>query len=176
MTRHKKPTHDYVSSTPPNDWQGGGQNIEVALRFKAPTDPRTVFSPVFYFEVFMNGQPAKPRDDMHFGIVDDCTIAFKMPEPHLCRFSSIYYPVTSKSMDKDLYGGVVFDEQNQTLTLLAKKNKGALATHQFNLNIEVAQEGGRWLQVTLDPDIINPKPDPFIVAGEGDAAAQIPLA
>ena len=59
---------------------------------------------------------------------------------------------------------LILEDCKVTMLLDPKKNQHHhLDTHSFNLNIDYQQGNNKWLPITIDPDVGNPKPPESIL-------------
>jgi hypothetical protein len=130
-----------------------------------------------------------PDDDddefekMNIDVKKDVTIIVDLEPTKKWRWSTKLQAITTKKRYEDFYGKLLYkrgaiyrprpdDETWETYSIqfLAGLNGNLFdAVHGFSLNIDLQQPDGKWLPITLDPDIKNPPPDPDLTE-EGDPA------
>lgn len=121
-------------------------------------------------------------------IITNCKIVFYLPTDKKYRWSDQYDGITTKLPLKKFYGGVRYEDSIEKEEILispyyyefsencdrsveispgytkmiyyAKLNQHGVpgTAHEFNLNIDLKQEDGTWMPITIDPIMKNPPP------------------
>lgn len=121
-------------------------------------------------------------------IITNSKIVFYLPNDNKYRWSDQYDGITTKKSLKKFYGGVKYEGEIEKEEILishyyydfsencsrsvkaspgytkmlyyAKLNEHGMpgTTHEFNLNIDLRQEDGTWMPITIDPIMKNPPP------------------
>jgi hypothetical protein len=176
----RKPPHEPLSSDCPAGWRGGDRVLEVMLTYAAlPHDPATM---VFQFVVKPINYPDYKADPAYldFGISADCTIRFTLDEKVNWRWSHDYWVISAKEDYRRLYGDVQ-KISDRSFEFKAKYDEGGNDTtmHHFNLNIDYGQGAKRWLPITIDPDVGNPRPHqlnmvdgPILIVPSGEVSEE----
>ncbi len=176
-TKTLVPQNEIPVSDPPG-WKEEGRIITSTLSCKINADVKSETIPFLF--VLTNVYKGFNTDDtqdgtysegMNISVCADCTITFRIDATiekfkDRIRFSEKYTALTAKGNLRDwpdYYGG--WDEKNQSLKVRERPEFPGKEPERdgFNLNIDIYQgtdEKGNaiWLPVTLDPDVINPKP------------------
>ena len=118
-------------------------------------------------------------------IMQDAKISFILTGNTMWRWSDCCDGITTKEPLADYYGGIEYSEDPEThifenenvvcggkteskslfsgysvMSFYAKFDKSGVPgrNHGYNLNIELKQPSGKWLPITIDPDMKNPPP------------------
>tara|TARA_R110000796_G_scaffold8843_30_gene29324 strand:+ start:6318 stop:6803 length:486 start_codon:yes stop_codon:yes gene_type:complete len=123
---------------------------------------------LFRFEVTPVNHPAMPSGlpPLSFLILEDCKVTMLLDPKKKWRWSSQYFVISGKDNYRSVYGDVniVSDREFYFFAKHNKKNQHHhLDTHSFNLNIDYQQGNNKWLPITIDPDVGNPKPPESIL-------------
>jgi hypothetical protein len=170
-----KPPHFEIDSRSNNKWDGAGRKIECSLYCRVNCDQNGESIPLYFamentysgFSGKINGTYANCQS---IDVPEDCTITVNV-EPSLyngtplLRMSPGFDVITLKknATDADAY----YDGWDEKQCVFRAKGRPATTGNPtrdgFNLNVELYQgkdsDGvAAWLPITLDPDIINPKP------------------
>jgi hypothetical protein len=161
--KYEKPTHERMLSTDfyPNQWDGERRSIKIILKYKRILEGNKFGS--FYFDIEYSGfgrdYDGSARDiyDMHFIVYDDCYVQLKLDENGLFRWTDEIIELTTKLEVKSYYRA--YNIHNNIVTFKAKKKTSGEAKHKFSLNFDILQDSGEWVPISLDPVIINPRPE-----------------
>lgn len=161
--KYEKPTHERMLSTDfyPNQWNGQARSITITLKYKRILEGDRFGS--FYFDIEYEGFGSKydgiARDiyDMHFIVYDDCYVYVKLDENKIFRWTDGIIELTTKLEVKSYYRA--YSVLNDIVIFKAKKKTSGEAKHKFSLNFDILQDSDQWVPISLDPVIINPRPD-----------------
>jgi hypothetical protein len=173
-----KPPHQPLNSQAPTHWDGAKRVLEVMLTY-AP-HPKAPKMMVFQFVVTPIDYPEYTADPeyLNFGISDDCTLRFTLDPKISWRWSKDYWVISSKKDYRRLYGDVKKIGDHSFEVKAKYDANGSLGTlHHFNLNVDYGQGPDRWLPMTIDPDVGNPRPPgmvgvtgPIVIVPSGEVS------
>ncbi len=166
-----KPPHETIQRKNPDHWNSSSKDvINITIECNTANNPNIPI--LFYYDIeyYVNGQISKDKSNLFFDINSDCRVNMQIGDSckKFLRWSKTYYPITGKKRYRRYFGGVKFDKNSKTLSFAVKKRNASLKVFRFNLNFELFQGIGEnsetlqkekiWLPITLDPDVINPRP------------------
>ncbi len=173
-----KPPHNEIDERKKNKWDGQGKYIISTLYWEVNANVNGDKIPLIFRLQNTYVGFGKPIDGVYFGGMDihvpaDCNIIVNIDmslfdgKP-LFRLSDSFDVITAKHNEldaPDYYDG--WDEDQRMFRAKARTAVSGKPTVKdgFNLNVDIYQglddkKSPVWLPVTLDPDVINPKP-PF---------------
>ncbi|MEN9854930.1 MAG: hypothetical protein RLZZ157_56 [Pseudomonadota bacterium] len=157
MTR-KLPPHFELATLQGFDLPAPAPEIIAELTYELdPQDGKTV---LFKFNVNYVNHTDIPATlpPMSFVILQDCKVTICLDRNIKWRWSQQYHQISAKEAYGDLYGNVQHVDDYE-FCFLAKHNSplSPSKVQRFNLNIDY-QQGDRWLPITIDPDVGNPRP------------------
>lgn len=169
----KIPPHLPLDSEIPHGWDGKDRQLNVTLTYERSTEDSSTMIFKYIVEPKHYDEYLHSSDDLQFGISDDCTINFLLAEHIKWRWSKKYFTITSKKNYKKLYGDVkIINAKLFSIKSMYNRNIIDDIVHSFNLNIDYYQGDGKWLPITIDPDIGNPKPN--LVVGQSGSFKSVP--
>ncbi|OYU51951.1 MAG: hypothetical protein CFE27_08775 [Alphaproteobacteria bacterium PA1] len=158
MTK-KLPPHFQLANLEDFDLTDPKPEIVVELTYELdPKDGKTV---QFKFKVDYLNHPDVPESlpPMSFVVLQDCKITVRLDSTIKWRWSRRYFEISSKADYGALYGGL-HSKDDHEFYFFARENSSEYhksTVQSFNLNLEY-QQGDRWLPITIDPDVGNPRP------------------
>jgi hypothetical protein len=178
----KPPQEDFDVAKHPN-WNGANRKIECQLRCLENAEVGGAVIPLlFYIENRYTGfdsisDGSVKQFDRKIPFDQDCVIEFDVAALSdggtlAFRTSNKFFFVTQKARHSDgTYRLYSTDNGSMRHTLYAKAKRGRVVEHGVNFNVEMFQGrdeagGDIWLPMTLDPEIINPRPPEQIAAAD----------
>lgn len=164
--RYEKPSHVRMLTTDfyENMWNGENRLIKLELGYENNNSGGLFGS--FYFNIIYNGFGEEfddkiiKRYDLSFIVPDDCYVSIiLLNSPELLKWTDGILELTTKEEVKSYYRA--YDVRKETVIFKAKKKTSGSAKHKFSLNFDILQEKGGYVPISLDPVIINPRPDGF---------------
>ena len=127
-----------------------------------PLNPKQA---LFKFNVeYRHHKPiVKPPIPLSFMIFQDCKVTLKLSESIDWRWSQDYFEVTTKANYGTLYGNLTRVDDH-VIHFIATFNSSSEhpGEQKINLNIDYLQAKKRWLPITIDPAIGNPRPPSYV--------------
>lgn len=165
MSYIKPPHHTIPSNDPPKFkkvW-----DIDVTC-FIIPGAADVLIQIVFLTNYRNGGQSESHLSDFIAAIPGDAQITLRLANfGWTCRWSQQFLAVTAKDDYSSHIGGI--QKVGDAIEFKVKARNGLQFHHYLNLNVElnVGTAGGApvWKAVTIDPDVINPRP-PGRIAGD----------
>jgi hypothetical protein len=118
----------------------------------------------FLFDVKYEGfeRDYKPElsTDLGFSIPADCTVYITFEDREIWKWSTEYYAITTKKDLRKKFRKYNLDESNETVSFQAKRDNRPPKKDYFSVNVEILQQdaGEKWLPVSIDPWVLNPRP------------------
>lgn len=133
---------------------------EIVAELTYELDPQDGKTVLFKFNVNYINHTNIPATlpPMSFVILQDCKVTIRLDQNIKWRRSQQYHQISAKEDYGDLYGNVQAVNEHEFF-FFAKHNspESQSKVQRFNLNIDYKQ-GDRWLPITIDPDVGNPRP------------------
>ena len=112
------------------------------------------------YEGFKEKYPDENGVDLGFSIPENCMVYIRFADNEIWQWSTEYYAITTKKNLNKKFRKYNLDERTETVSFQAKRDDGLPKKDYFTINVEILQANmpEKWLPVSIDPWVLNPRP------------------